>query len=190
MLNKNDNIPFWVWGALVALVLIVVSARGVPGVDNPALRQRFVTRPADPNAPTAVPVVDFSQLSAEAQALVQAARERLRQGGSALALTPVAIGQRLRVEVAGVQPSGGGVRVTGTVTNISAAPLDVPVRAFQLRDSTGAVYASNAAGVVTLAPGASTPLDLTVPLPAGRGLHLVVVLPPDPPLDQVLLLGN
>ena len=102
------------------------------------------------------------------------------------ALTPVASGPRLRVEVREVRRVGDQVKVSGAVTNISSAPLEIGVRAFAFRDSAGVTYAASGAGT-TLQPGQSTALDLAVPLPAGRGLTLLVALPPDPPLEQVLV---
>ena len=187
--RNNSSVPFWLAGVLLALLLIVVSARGRITPQNDALRDQFRPRPTEPGAPTAAPLLDLSQLPAEVRALAGNLRERFQRGASVPALTPVAASARLRVQVAGVVSSASGVRVSGTVTNISGAPLAVPVRAFELRDSAGGVYASGATGTISLAPDATTPLDVTVPLPAGRGLVLRVLLPPDPPLEQVLLVA-
>ena len=116
-------------------------------------------------------------------------QERFRAGQAAPVLTPVATSARLRVEISELRPKGNDMQVVGTVTNISGAELDVPVSAFQLRDSANATYAASSANASRLAPGASTPLDLTVPLPPGRGLSLIVLFPPDPPMEQVLLVA-
>jgi hypothetical protein len=114
-------------------------------------------------------------------------RDKFAGGQAIPALTPVASGPRLRVEVREVRRVSDQVKVSGAVTNISSAPLEIGVRAFAFRDSAGVTYAASGAGT-TLQPGQSTALDLAVPLPAGRGLTLLVVLPPDPPLEQVLVL--
>jgi hypothetical protein len=48
-------------------------------------------------------------------------------------------------------------------------------------------YATTGSAPTTLAPGQSTPFELGVPLPAERGLALILTLPPDPPLEQTLV---
>jgi len=190
MIGRNTPpIPIWLAGVLLALLLIVVSAVGRRGPQNDALRDQFKPQPTDPAAPTAAPLLSLDQLPAEVRQLAERLRERFQGGASVPALTPLAASQRVRVQIAGVAQTTGGVRVSGTVTNISGATLAVPVRAFELRDSTGVVYASGADGTVSLAPNAATPLDVTVPLPPGRGLVLRVLLPPDPPIEQVLLVA-
>ncbi|HJZ50100.1 MAG TPA: hypothetical protein VKE41_23165, partial [Roseiflexaceae bacterium] len=55
------------------------------------------------------------------------------------------------------------------------------------RDSAGVTYSTSGSAAVTLAPGQSTTLDLGVPLPDGRGLTLVLTIPPDAALEQVLV---
>jgi hypothetical protein len=191
MIDRNNSpIPFWLAGVLVALLLIAVSAGGRLSPQNEALRDQFRARPTDPAAPTAAPLPGLSQLPAEVRALAERLRARLEGGAAVPALTPVAAGGRVRVQISGVSQTADGVRVSGTVTNISGATLDLPVRAFELHDSAGGVYASGASGSIPLAPSATTPLDVTVPLPAGRGLVLRVLLPPDPPLEQVLLVAS
>jgi hypothetical protein len=113
-------------------------------------------------------------------------RDRFAGGEAVPALTPVASGLRLRVEVGEVKRSGEQVRITGAVSNIGGAALELPIDAFVFRDSAGVTYAASGRGT-TLQPGQSTTLDLTVPLPEGRGLTLVVTVPPDPPIEQILV---
>jgi len=62
----------------------------------------------------------------------------------------------------------------------------VPAAALLFRDGTGQVYGGGA-GSATLAPGQSAAIDMTVPIPEGSGLTLILSLPPDPPLEMVLL---
>jgi len=66
------------------------------------------------------------------------------------------------------------------------APLEIGLSAFSFRDSVGVSYAASGAST-TLRPGQSTALDLALPLPKSRGLTLVITLPPDPPIEQVLM---
>jgi hypothetical protein len=191
MIGRNNSpIPFWLLGVLIALLLIVVSAGGRLSPQNDALRDQFRPRPTDPAAPTAAPLPGLAQLPSEVRALAEQLRARLQGGSAVPALTPVAAGARIRVAISGVAPTSSGVRVSGTVTNISGETLALPVRAFELHDSAGGVYASGASGTISLAPNATTPLDVSVPLPPGRGLVLRVLLPPDPPLEQVLLVAS
>ena len=144
----------------------------------------------DPNAPTSAPLqlpkIDLSRLPEGVRRTVASLRDRFSGGQGVPALTPIASGPRLRVEVHEVKRNGEQVRVSGVVSNISAAALDLPIDAFVFRDSAGVTYAASGRGT-TLQPGQSTNLDLTVPLPQGRGLTLVVTLPPDPPIEQILV---
>jgi hypothetical protein len=186
MRDTRPNLPAWIGGILLALVLIAISTRG-GGVNSAALMRRFAP---DPNAPTAAPLqlpkIDLSQLPEGVRQTVASLRDRYVGGEAVPALTPVASGQRLRVEVGEVKRSGEQVQIRGTVSNIGDAALELPIDAFVFRDSAGVTYAASGRGT-TLQPGQSTTLDLTVPLPQGRGLTLVVTVPPDPPIEQILV---
>ncbi|MCU0494690.1 MAG: hypothetical protein MUD01_24150 [Chloroflexaceae bacterium] len=176
----------------MALFLIALSIRNRSTLDNQALTQNFVAQPTPelglPNVP--LPQLDFSQLPAGVQQLSREVQQRLGQGQSVPALTPVAQGQRLRVEVREVRRTDQGVQVRGQVTNISQSNVEVPVSAFELRDDRGTVYVPGGGAKASLGPGASTPLDLTVPAPAGSGLLLTMRFPPDPPVEQVLVVAD
>ena len=186
MRDTRSNLPAWIGGILLALVLIAISTRG-GGVNSAALMRRFAP---DPNAPTAAPLqlpkIDLSQLPEGVRQTVASLRDRYAGGEAVPALTPVASGLRLRVEVGEVKRSGEQVQIRGTVSNIGDAALELPIDAFVFRDSAGVTYAASGRGT-TLQPGQSTTLDLTVPLPQGRGLSLVVTVPPDPPIEQILV---
>lgn len=191
MFNDSKRQPAWIWGVLLALVLIIISVRGRSIPNDAALKQRFESQPTTSLAPGIdMPDLNLDRLPSEAQQAVRKAQEALGQGQGAPALTPVAQSARLRVEVHQMQQHPDGVQVLGRVTNISDAALEVPVSAFELHDSAGGVYVAEGGANVQLNPGASTPLDLTVPLPAERGLMLTLVFPPDPPVEQVLLLSE
>src|SRR6266545_4685507 len=164
MRDNRPTLPIWIGGILLALVLILISTRG-GGVNSAVLMRRFAP---DPNAPKAQPF----QLPQVSLPHLPEGMQRTLTG--------------LRVEVREVRRVSDQVKVSGAVTNISSAPLEIGVRAFAFRDSAGVTYAASGAGT-TLQPGQSTALDLAVPLPAGRGLTLLVALPPDPPLEQVLV---
>jgi hypothetical protein len=178
--------PAWIGGILLALALIVISTRG-GGVNSAVLQRKFAP---DPNAPTSAPLqlprIDLGRLPEGVRQTVASLRDRFAGGEAVPALTPVASGQRLRVEVGEVKRSGEQVRVSGTVSNVGTAALELPIDAFVFRDSAGVTYAASGRGT-TLQPGQSTTLDLTVPLPEGRGLTLIVTVPPDPPIEQILV---
>ena len=186
MRDNRPNLPAWIGGILLALALIAISTRG-GGVNSAVLIRRFAP---DPNAPTSAPLqlpkIDLGRLPESVRQTISSLRDRFAGGEEVPALTPIASGPRLRVEVGEVKRSGEQVRVTGTVSNIGNAALELPIDAFVFRDSAGVTYAANGRGT-TLQPGQSTTLDLTVPLPEGRGLTLVVTMPPDPPTEQILV---
>jgi len=191
MYDRDKKIPMWMGGILLALVLILLSNRGSGGLTNPVLIQRFVPRPTDAGAPPVpgfqLPQVHLPSLPPAVRDSLARLRDRFASGEAVPALTPVASGPRAKVDVAEVRRTGGQVQIKGSVANISDAPLTIPPGAFAFRDSAGVSYSTSGSASVTLAAGQSTALDLGVPLPDGRGLVLVLTIPPDPPLEQVLV---
>jgi len=189
MRDNENRLPIWLGGILLALILIFIGTRG--GFNNPALSQHFAPQPTDPNAPTQqpfqLPQVHLPSLPPEMQRSLTSLRDRFAGGQAVPALTPVATGPRVRVEVQTIKRSGDRVQVSGSVANISNAPLTLPTSAFAFRDSAGVTYTASGDNT-TLQPGQSEPLNLTVPLPPDRGLTLVFTLPPDPPQEQILIL--
>jgi hypothetical protein len=195
MLSDRNRTPYLLIGVLAALLLIAIGTRlGGAQLGNPRLSQRFVPTPADPNAPTVepfrLPQVSLPGLPPQVAEQVAALQRTLAGGGAAPALTPVAEGRRVRIEIADLRRSGDELKIAGKVTNTSAAPLTVATDAFSFRDSAGTTYRVAGGRSATLQPGQSTTLDLSVPLPAGRSVTLVLDLPPDPPLEQVLVLAT
>ncbi len=186
MRDDRPLFPIWVGGILLGLLLILLSTRG-GAFNSMELERRFAP---DPNAPTAapfqLPLISLPSLPAGMQQTLTDLRDRFALGQAIPALTPVASGPRVRIEVREIKRSGEQVKVSGTVTNISDAPLDVGLSALSFRYSVGVSYAVSGAST-TLRPGQSTALDLALPLPEGRGLTLVITLPPDPPIEQVLV---
>jgi len=191
MYDRDKKFPMWIGGILLALVLILLSNGGNSGPVNPALIGRFAPRPADPSEPTAqpfqLPQVHLPSLPPAVQDTLIKLRDRFAGGGAIPALTPVASGARVKVNVGEVRRVGDQVQIKGSVSNTSDAPLTIPPGAFAFRDSAGVSYSTGGSAAVTLAIGQSTALDLGVPLPNGRGLTLILALPPDPPLEQVLV---
>ncbi|NJN16532.1 MAG: hypothetical protein HC822_09780 [Oscillochloris sp.] len=186
---SRRGLPIWFWGALVALLLIVLSARDNNGVQNEALSQYFAAQPtpAGITADIDLPQLDMSNLSPALREAAADLRRTIGLGESGSPLEPSATTPRLRIEIAEIAPGEGGLVVRGTVTNISTEPVNVPISAFELRDSAGGSYVAGGGASANLQPGDNTPLELTVPLPPGRGLLLVTNLPPDPPAEQRLL---
>jgi hypothetical protein len=189
MQERSPGLPIWLWGAVVAALLIVISTRGRLLSSNDALSQVFAAQPPpaglDPGA--ILPQFDLGALPADLQ---QEARDLLATLGAGQAGRPVQPAvetPRLRVEVRELRPSADGLQVLGEVRNLSQSDVTVPISAFELRDSAGASYVAGGGASATLRPGESTPLDLTVPLPEGRGLLLVTNLPPDAPVEQKLI---
>lgn len=190
MSSDEGKFPLWLAGVLIALLLIALG-RVLSGPGNPVLVQQFAPKPTDPNAPTVepwqLPQVHLPSLPPAVQRRITDLRDRFGGGEAVPALTPVASGPRVRVEVTQVHRQGEQAQVSGTVTNISDQPLTIPANAFSFRDSDGTHYAIEGSSSTELQPQQSTDLTLSVPLPTGRGLTLVLDLPPDPPLEQVLM---
>ena len=191
MREDRNPLPMWIGGLLLALVLIVISNRASGGVSNPALIQRFAPKPTDPNAPTAqpfeLPQVSLPSLPPALQGVFTGLRDRLAGGHAIPALTPQASGPRVRVEVAQVKRAGERVQVSGKITNITSTTVAIPPGAFSFRDSRGITYATVGSGSTTLQAGQSTSFDLGVPLPPELGLTLILTVPPDQPLEQILV---
>lgn len=190
MNERSNGVPIWVWGAIAGVLLIVISSRShLLTPENPSLRQYFAAQPTpegfDPSFD--LPQLDLGALPAELQQRATEALATLTAGGAARPVEPAVESARLRVEVRELRRVEGGVKVVGEVENISRAELQVPISAFELRDSTGASYVAGGGASATLRPGERTPLELTVPLPEGRGLLLITSLPPDPAVEQRLI---
>jgi|HigsolmetaAR201D_1030396.scaffolds.fasta_scaffold08883_3 hypothetical protein len=187
MRDSESAFPYWIGGLLLGLLLIILSTQG-RGVNTEALQREFAP---DPNAPTPapfqLPIISLPELPAGMQQTLNNLRDRFTAGQPIPALTPIAATPRVRVEVQTVTRSGEQVSIKGSITNISDAPLNIGLNAFSFRDSFGVSYAASGAST-TLAPGQSTTLELALPLPKDRGLTLIFNLPPDPPVEQILML--
>ncbi|MEI7645974.1 MAG: hypothetical protein WCJ55_17025 [Chloroflexales bacterium] len=186
--EKPRGLPIWAWGALVGLALIILSSRGHL-FENPNLRQHFALQPT-PAGGVPIPDLGIGSLPPDLQDAARKLWHQIGTGGSGAPIEPVAITPRVRVEVRELRPSSGSLRVIGNVTNIGTADVQVPISAFELRDSAGASYIAGGGASATLRPGESSPLELTMTLPTGRGLMLITRLPPDLPAQQKLLVAD
>lgn len=184
--NESSLLP-WVGGILAGLVLIFLTTLG-GSANTTALQRHFAPNPNSPTSqPFQLPIISLPNLSPEMQARIADLSDRLALGQAVPALTPVASSSRIRVEIQQIKRNGENVQISGTLHNIASSSVDVGLSAFSFRDSLGTSYAASG-GSTTLQPGQSTTLDLSLGLPNGRGLTMIFNLPPDPPVEQVLIL--
>jgi hypothetical protein len=190
MQRSENGMPFVVVGVVVALVLIVVTFQSRPP-NEIILQRQFAPQPIDPSQPTLAPFelpqVSLPDVPPEVRMTLSELTQQLASGKSIPALTPTAAGQSLQVTIKDLSRSGDMLSVRGQVTNISKQQLTVAPEAFLFRDSTGISYATEGNNPATLEPGEQTSFDLSVPLPQGRGLTLILTVPPDPPIEQTLM---
>ncbi len=187
MRDESAPIPFWAIGIIGAAILIGISIFAQP-VRTEMLRDQFARQPTPVLPLPGLPQLELQNLAPDIQIAAQEWWRQLAAGNRGQAIDPVVNNQRLRVEVTALEPIAGGIRVKGTVTNLGSTDLLVPISAFELRDSSGESYRAPGTSSVVLPPGGATPLELSVPLPTGRGLLLITHVPPDPPLEQRLLI--
>lgn len=187
MHDDSPPIPFWAIGILGAIALIGISIL-MQQSRVMALADYFARQPTPALPLPALPQLDVQNLAPDAQTAARAIWQQIAAGNRSQPIDPVASSQRVRVAIDGLEPTADGVRIKGTVTNLTNADLLVPISAFELRDSAGESYRSPSSTTANLPPGGSTPLELSVPLPEGRGLLLITHLPPDPPIEQRLLI--
>jgi hypothetical protein len=188
--ENRGRFPLWIAGVLLALVLIALS--GGLRLGNPALMQQFAAQPppaVDPAAPVSLPQVNLPDLPPETQRLVVELRDRLAGGAAIPPLTPTAGTPRVQLAVSELRRAGDRIQVRGTLRNATSAPLVIPSGAFSFRDSAGITYTTESIGGATLPANGETSFDLAVPLPADRGLALILNLPPDPSIEIVLVVS-
>ncbi|WP_026370397.1 hypothetical protein [Kallotenue papyrolyticum] len=176
--------PSWRTALLIFLALIVViQVMSHRTGSETALQRHFAA-----NSPA--PGTGQITLPAVPTALLERARttvERLLGGASGQALTPVGQNQALRVEITALEPQDGHLRVRGTVTNISAAPLELSLDAFKFSDERGTTYASHGSPSTALPPHQPVPLDITLPVDHPRFLRLQITSPGLDTIDMVLI---
>jgi len=187
MHDDAPPIPFWMIGLLGAFVLIGISIF-MQQTRTVALSDQFARQPTPILPLPALPQLEVQNLSPEIQEMARNLWRQIGAGNRSQPIDPVGSSQRLRVIIDALEPIANGIRIRGTVTNLTTTELSVPISAFELRDSSGESYRAPGTTIANLPPGGSTPLDLSVPLPNGRGLLLITHLPPDPPIEQRLLI--
>lgn len=175
-------------GVLMALTLIVIGGMN-NGFGSPELARRFAAQPPAPGDLTLnLPRIEAPQAPPDLLRALDDLHKQLSGGRATPALTPTVAGPRIEVRVGDLRRTGDQIIVRGSVRNLGDREVTIPPGAFTFRDSRGVRYATGSSGGATLAPGAATDFEFTIPLPEGRGLTLIVDLPPDPPIEQVLIL--
>ena len=174
--------PSWLV-AIVLFVALLVALQLFRGGGAGRLEEQFAARPA----PAGAGGIALPPLPDGVAGLARTAIARIGAGGVAQALTPVAQGSRLKVEITGIEQADAGLRIRGVATNIGQEPLALSLGAFRFTDGAGTVYAPSGDAATTLTPGQRVPLDLTLPVEDRRQLLLDVQLEGDTPLHLVLL---
>lgn len=188
MNEQRPTLLFVALGVLIALALITIG-----GMNNRSgmteLTRRFAAQSPAPNdLALDLPRIEAPQAPPDLLRALDDLHKRLSGGQVAPALTPTVAGPRIEVRVSDLRRNGDQMVVRGSVRNPGDREVTIPPGAFTFRDSRGIRYATASSGGGALAPGATTDFEFTVPVPKGRGLTLIVDLPPDPPLEQVLVL--
>ena len=182
--GKQAHGPSWLTAIIifVGLLLALQLFRG-QGPAGRRLEEQFAARPPAAGSGRLV----LPPLPSSVAGLARTAAARIGAGGSAVALTPVAQGANLRVDIARIKATAGGLRITGAATNIGAQPLPVSLAAFRFRDGSGTLYTPESDAGTTLEAGGRVPLDLVLPIKDPSQLILDVVLEGEPPLRMILL---
>ncbi len=187
--QRSRGGPAWFWGALCAILLILISTRGQLAPSNEALHQVFAAQPPPPglDLQALLPNFDLSQLPPSLQTPARDLLANLGTGQPGVPVEATVTTPRLRVTVRELRPILGNLLVNGEVTNVSQYDVVVPLSVFVLQDSTGLSYRIGNDTGIPLRPGERIPLDLSIPLPPGRGLLLTTNFPPDAPVTQRLI---
>ncbi|MCS6840177.1 MAG: hypothetical protein NZ699_04105 [Roseiflexus sp.] len=187
----HDQRSPWLMVALgVAIALTLIALGGMnDGFGSPELMRRFAAQPPAPgDLMLNLPRIEALQAPPDLLRALDDLHKRLSGGQAAPALTPTVASPRIEVRVSNLHRNGEQLIVRGSVRNLADQEVTIPPGAFSFRDSRGVRYAAAASAAAALAPGATTDFEFSVPLPEGRGLTLIFDLPPDPPLEQTLLL--
>lgn len=168
--------------ALIFIVLIIVI-RLVGGQQEQVLQQRFAAAPPDPNAgQIALPPVPTILAN-----LARTATARILGGQATAPINRSDENGALRVQIDAIEPENGTLKITGQVTNISAATIDISLDAFKFIDETGTVYASSGNAAQPLQAGQAAPLSITLPIATPQQLKLNVEQPGQPTIELTLL---
>lgn len=180
--RQSPRGPSWVL-AVVAFVVLIVLVQLVGRQEPTKLQERFAATPASgqsgslPLPPVPTNVVNFART----------ATARLLSGLSTAPVVSTGDNGIVRVEIASITPVDQGLKLAGTVTNISSGPVAVSLDAFKFTDASGTTYASSGSPSAELPAGQRTPIEITLPIGDPQHLALAVELPNQPRFEVVLL---
>lgn len=169
--------------AIVIFVVLLVIMRVMGGQQADVLRQTFAAAPPAANAGE----ITLPPVPTGIANLARTATARILGGQATAPLSQRGENGALRVAIETIQPEANELRVLGSVTNISSAPVDVSLDAFKFIDETSTVYAITGSPAATIQPGQTAPLDIKLPINNPRQLKLSVEQPGQPPIEIVLL---
>lgn len=173
--NQENHVGSWITALLIFLGIIVaiqVIERRSPAQEQ-LLQQQFAASPPPADAGQ----IELPPIPTDMVALARTTTARLFSGQSGAPLNTVAQNETLRVEIASIKSEGENLKLSGTITNISRAPVTVSLDAFKFIDASGTVYASSGGPTTTLEPGQQAPLDITLPIANPTALKLEVEQP-------------
>ncbi|HEY0738231.1 MAG TPA: hypothetical protein VGD69_25160 [Herpetosiphonaceae bacterium] len=173
--NQQTHLGSWITALLIFLAIIVVIQvieRRSPAQEQ-LLQQQFAASPPAADAGQ----IEIPPIPTNMVALARTTTARLFSGQAGAPLNTVAENEALRVEIASIKSEGENLKLSGTITNISPAPVTVSLDAFKFIDASGTVYASSGGPTTTLEPGQQAPLDITLPIANPTVLKLEVEQP-------------
>jgi hypothetical protein len=173
--NPQNRWANWLTALFIFLgivaVIQVIERRG-PSQEQ-LLQQQFAASPPPADAGK----IELPPIPTDMIALARTTTARLFSGQAGAPLNTAAENETLRVEISSIKSEGENLRLSGTITNISAASTTVSLDAFKFTDAAGTVYASSGGPTTTLEPGQQAPLDLTLPIANPSALRLQVEQP-------------
>ncbi|CAA9216416.1 MAG: hypothetical protein AVDCRST_MAG26-332 [uncultured Chloroflexia bacterium] len=184
--NRSQG-PSWMVAIVifVGLLLLLHLGRGGTGAGRP-LEQHFAAGRPEPRQGQ----LTLPPLPSSVAGMARTAAARIAGGRGGPALTPVAEGSSLRVEITNIRRQAAGLQIKGLVANTGSQPLPVSLGEFRFTDGTGTVYTAESAASTLLQPGQRAPLDLTLPIANTGDLTLDVQVEGEAPLRMVLIQGS
>lgn len=183
--NSENRLPV----GLVAVVIFIVLLALVQllnrqyATPTAGLQQQFAASPPAPNAGQ----IELPAIPTNLAGLARTTAARIMGGLASRPLDSTGRNAAMQVDITNIQPVDGGLHLTGSVTNISAAPLEVTLDSFKFTDAGGTVYASSGSPPTTLQARQTAPLDITLPVKDPSLLKLQVAQSGQEPIDMVLL---
>lgn len=180
--GNNNPGPPWLTALLIFIVLIfVVQVLG--RTNSPRLQQQFAEQPSDPNAgQLPLPAVPTGLAD-----LARTTTARLLGGQPSAPLTREGRNDQIGVRIDTLEQQTEGLHLTGSITNLSAGPIEVSLDSFKFIDGSGTVYASSGSPSTTLPPQQQAPIDITLPLQNPSQLKLDVEQSGQPTIELLLI---